>query len=62
MTHLKWEMAPMWPAQIWNGFDVVSWPFTDVQVWPVIVGFALIVGAVAVKKSERDEAELRGLI
>jgi len=62
MTHLKWEMAPMWPAQIWNGFDVVTWPFTDVQVWPVVVGFALIVGAVALKKSERDEAELRGLI
>ncbi len=62
MTHLKWEMGPMWPAQIWNGFDVVTWPFTEIQFWPIMVGFGLAIGAVALKKSERDEAELRGLI
>ncbi len=62
MTPLKWELAPMWPAQIWNGFDVVTWPFTDVQFWPIILGLVFVVAATALRKVERDEAELEGLI
>ena len=62
MTPLKWELAPMWPAQIWNGFDVITWPFTEIQFWPIILGLVFVVAATALRKTERDEAELEGLI
>jgi hypothetical protein len=62
MTHLKWEMSPMWPAEVWTVFGNITWPFTEIYYWPLVVGLVLIVAATAVKKSERDEAELQGLV
>jgi hypothetical protein len=62
MTPLKWELAPMWPREFWTVFGNVTWPFTDIEIWPLILGFVLVIAATALKKTEHDEAELEGLI
>jgi hypothetical protein len=62
MTPLKWELAPMWPAELMTAFGHVKWPFTDIEIWPIILGVVLVVAATALRKTERDEAELEGLI
>jgi hypothetical protein len=62
MTPIRWEMAPMWPREFWTIFGNITWPFTDIELWPLILGFVLVIAATALKKTERDEAELEGLI